>query len=574
MPQDMTDDVRFGRHNRNTMKTMLDAVSLQATQGADGDQPAITYLSNQDEPITITRRDFAQQAQAYARALQTMGIGARDLVVIAHTQSLESIYAFWGALLVGAIPSMFPTLTEKLDVNIYMRSMAELTRLSNAQAVLTTDDFAPTLREVVTACPVYGSQDLLEQVEIKNSPLLIETPAPDSIAFLQHSSGTTGLQKGVALSHKAVLNHIASYSDSLALGCDDVIVSWLPLYHDMGLIAGFLMPILQGVHLVLMSPFEWVKSPAILLKAIHDYKGTLCWLPNFAYNHCARRIRKRDYESLDISNIRAFINCSEPVRADSHTLFVERFAGIGAREDMLAVSYAMAENVFAVTQTHPQQPARVIHVNGHILREELRVDIVDAEHDNALAQVSCGKPIAGVQVRVLDDSGSDVGQDCVGEIAITSDSLLTGYYKRDDLQPIRDGWYMTGDRGFIHEGEVYVIGRSKDLIINAGKNVYPQDLEAIANSIEGIHAGRVVAFGVPDEREGTELIAIVAEVHTQDPDEQRAIMQSIRATIAQQTTVTVNFVKLVDERWLIKTSSGKIARNANRDKWLTERNLR
>jgi fatty-acyl-CoA synthase len=159
----------------------------------------------------------------------------------------------------------------------------------------------------------------------------------------------------------------------------------------------------------------------------------------------------------------------------------------------------------------------------------------------------------------------------VGEMAVRSDSMLSGYYKRPDLDPFRDGWYLTGDRGYVADGEVYIVGRSKDLIINAGKNVYPQDIEAIVNGVPGIHAGRAVVFGVPDEREGTELIVVVAEVRSDDPAEQRDIAAAIRLAVARSSTVTVSYVHLVNDKWLIKTSSGKIARAANRDKWLAER---
>jgi acyl-CoA synthetase (AMP-forming)/AMP-acid ligase II len=369
-----------------------------------------------------------------------------------------------------------------------------------------------------------------------------------------------------------VLNQLNTYSEAIQLNTDDVVVSWLPLYHDMGLIAGFLLPLVQGIPLVLMSPFDWVRHPAMLFRAIADYNGTLCWLPNFAYNHCARRIRQRDLDGVSVASMRMFINCSEPVRADSHTLFAERFASNGVTTKMLAVSYAMAENVFAVTQTAPGQGSRVDWVAQAALENALTAEPTAPEADNAIRVVSCGAPIRGTQVKVVDAQGQPLPERRVGEIAIHSDCLLTGYYQRPDLKPFTaDGWYLTGDRGYMAAGEVYIIGRSKDLIINGGKNVYPQDIEAIVNSVDGVHPGRAVVFGVPDEREGTELIAVVAEVNTDDADVRRGIGLAIRQTVAQQTTVTVSYVHLVGERWLVKTSSGKIARAANRDKWLAER---
>jgi acyl-CoA synthetase (AMP-forming)/AMP-acid ligase II len=353
------------------------------------------------------------------------------------------------------------------------------------------------------------------------------------------------------------------------LNGQDVIVSWLPLYHDMGLIAGFVMPLVQDVPLVLMSPFDWVQHPALLFRAIHDYRGTLCWLPNFAYNHCALRIRQRDVEGLSVSSMRMLVNCSEPVRHDSHQLFLECFAAHGVKPEMLAVSYAMAENTFGVTQTSPGLAARLDIVDRVDLQNRYARP-VSPDHPNAEVRVSCGPPIAGTSVRVVNEDGGELPERRVGEIAIRSDCMLTGYYRRPDLEPFKDGWYLTGDMGYIADGEVYIVGRSKDLIINAGKNIYPQDIEAIVNEVPGVHAGRAVAFGVADEREGTELIAVVAEVESHDLRERKQIATAIRQAVVRQSMVTVSYVHLVDAHWLIKTSSGKIARAANRDKWLAE----
>ncbi|MCP4424388.1 MAG: fatty acyl-AMP ligase [Chloroflexi bacterium] len=552
---------------RPSFHTLLNAIALTG-----GDETAIVYLETGQTAVAVTRQEFARRVHAYAAALQRLGIQPRDLVIIAHIQNLESIYAFWGAMLAGAVPSMFPTLTEKLDPAVYMSAMAELVSFSDVRAILTAEEFAPQLAERVT-CPVIGNQlSVISEQPIHNLQFTIHNSLfPNEIAFLQHSSGTTGLQKGVALSHRAALNQIASYSDAIGLNQQDVIVSWLPLYHDMGLIAGFLLPLVQGVPLVLMSPFDWAKHPALLFRAIHEYKGTLCWLPNFAYNHCARRIRKRDAVQFSLASLRLFVNCSEPVRHDSHRLFLNRFAALGVTPEMLGVSYAMAENTFAVTQTPLGRPARLDVVDGAALMGEQVAKPAANDSPDALTLVSCGPPISGTAVTVLDKAGQPLPERQVGEFAIQSDYMLTEYYKRDDLRPFRNGCFLTGDRGYMADGEVFVIGRSKDLIINAGKNVYPQDIEAIVNAVPGIRPGRAVVFGVPDEREGTELIAVVTEVETADPAERKAINKAIRQAIARQSMVSASYVTLVEPRWLIKTSSGKIARAANREKWLRQR---
>ena len=553
--------------NRCNFSSILDAAALTTLPD---DQPAIVYLETDSDPVVVRGKKFRSAVRSYAAGLQALGIKKRSLVVIAHTQNLESIYLFWAAMTAGAIPSMFPTLTEKLDPEIYIDSMEDLVRLSDVQAIFTTASFAQKLDRIVS-CPVYSTEELRNvAVHREFEDLEAIVPDPSEVAFLQHSSGTTGLQKGVALSHSSVLNQLADYSDAIALDSEDVVVSWLPLYHDMGLIAGFILPIFQGIPLVLMSPFDWARHPAMLFRAIHDHRGTLCWQPNFAYNHCARRIRQRDLEGLSVASMRMFINCSEPVSQDSYALFENRFASIGVRPEMLAVSYAMAENTFGVTQTLPGHTPNVDIVDRRALEQELRALPIDPSDSNAVAEVSCGASIVGTSVKVVDGDGLDISERQVGEIAIKSKCMLSEYYKRPDLNPFKDGWYMTGDIGYIAGEQVYVVGRSKDLIINAGKNIYPQDIESIVNEISGVTPGRAVVFGVLDDREGTELIVIVAETKINDAEQRQVISKTIRQEVSRRNMVTASYVKLVEPKWLIKTSSGKIARRANREKWLAE----
>lgn len=554
--------------NRRAFQTLLDAsMSLIAH---DKNRLALVYLETGQAPIELTRADLQAAILRYAQQLQSLGIQQGQLVAIVHTQNLESIYAFWACLLVGAIPAMFPTLTEKLDPQIYAQRMAELVSHSQVQALLTSDTFATQLSALVP-CPVYSSTQI--RVSVSAHDLQIYQAQAADIAFLQHSSGTTGLQKGVALSHQAVLNQIAHYSDVLDLQSEDVIVSWLPLYHDMGLIAGFILPMMQGIPLILMSPFDWISHPALLLRAIHAYRGTLTWLPNFAYNHMARRIRQQDSADLDLSSMRAWVNCSEPVRYQSHSEFLRRFAANGVTATQLTVCYAMAENTFAVTQTALSQAPRIDMVDQQALQTAGYAEPVIHTTAGGLMIVSCGFPLPNVQVKIVDADGLEVSERYVGEILVHSDCMLTGYYLRPDLNaPLFEGeWYRTGDMGYLVDNELFIVGRKKDLIIASGKNVYPNDLEAIVNTVEGVYQGRAVAFGVYDEREGTELIGIIAETELSSPEERQALALAIRTAIAQQSTVTANYVHIVDKGWLIKTSSGKLARSLNREKWQTEK---
>jgi acyl-CoA synthetase (AMP-forming)/AMP-acid ligase II len=393
---------------------------------------------------------------------------------------------------------------------------------------------------------------------------------PDDIALLQHSSGTTGLQKGVALSHRAVLSQLDAYSEAIRLDpSSDVIVSWLPLYHDMGLIACFILPILLGVPLVLMSPFDWVRAPYRLMEAVSKHHGTLSWLPNFAYNFCAQMIRPRHMEGVDLSSWRAVINCSEPVRAASHAIFYEKFQPYGLRPQALQTCYAMAENVFAVTQSPVgAQPVTAVVDSTAFISDRVVRAISDGGPGMTL--MSSGRPLKNTALRVVDGSGEELGDGVVGEIAIRSDSMLSGYYNRPDAtgKALINGWYLTGDYGFVLDGEVFVAGRKKDLIIVGGKNIYPQDLEALAGEVAGVHAGRVVAFGVFDERIGTEEVVIIAEADSRSAEERERLADEVRRYVTVNSAVALRRVEIVGPRWILKTSSGKVARGANREKFL------
>jgi len=220
-----------------------------------------------------------------------------------------------------------------------------------------------------------------------------------------------------------------------------------------------------------------------------------------------------------------------------------------------------------VTQTPPGRRPLIDLVDRQVLNESGRALAVERVQD-ATSLVSCGPTIPGTEARVVDQDGQLLPERWVGELAIRSNYLLSGYYRRPELQPFKDGWYLTGDMGYMAQGEVYIVGRAKDLIINAGKNIYPQDIEAIVSEVSGVRAGRAAAFGVTDDREGTELIALVAEVEEGAQESRQEINRAIRQALSHRAGLTASFVELVDPGWLIKTSSGKVARSANRDKWL------
>ncbi len=553
---------------------------IQNLYETDPNRTAIHWMQPRLPEHPMTRRELVAQAAGYAAAFEAAGIRPGEVVILILQHSEALAASFFGAVLHGAIPSIMPFLTEKLSPDSYWRSLKSLFEVTRPAAAVTYPEFETELRGAIpdggSVRTVILSSEISPVPEPDFSALRGRERTPGDIVFLQHSSGTTGLQKGVALSHQAVFRQLASYAKAIRLAPDDSVASWLPLYHDMGLIAGFLMPLLEGIPLVLMSPFDWVRAPYKLLQAVSQHRATLSWLPNFAYNFCAQKIRDRDLEGVDLSSWRAVINCSEPMHYQSHRMFLERFRSHGLKESALATCYAMAENVFAVTQGGIGRAVTVDTISQRGLLVD-RVARPAAGGEEAMRMLSCGAPVENVEVRVIDDAHRDLPERHLGEVVLRSDCMLSGYYRRDDLteKAFHDSWYLTGDLGYVADGEVYITGRKKDLIIVGGKNVYPQDLESLASEVPGIHPGRVVAFGVYNEEMGTEEVVIVAEQDAGAESPAAAgpegLANEIRARVTRGSDISLRQVQVVGRGWLLKTSSGKIARSANRDKFLAER---
>ncbi len=548
---------------------------LKSIHARDPERVAVTLQFSGREDVPVTYDQLLRAAGAFAHTLDREEIRPGEVVVLILQHSEELLYAFWGSILHGAIPSIMPFLTEKLSPERYRADLASLISVTRPAAIVTYPEFAADVRSALKEGDSVRAVILTNQLEVETG---LDFDAvrgfergPEEIVLLQHSSGTTGLQKGVALSHRAVFNQLNAYSGSLDLRDDDVVVSWLPLYHDMGLIAGFMMPILSGIHLVLMSPFDWVRAPYRLMQSVSKYRGTLVWLPNFAYNFCAQKIRDRHVEGVDLSTLRAVINCSEPVRWESHRAFFEHFQKYGLKWNALQTSYAMAENVFGVTQSRFDGEPLVVQIDREAFMSE-RVAKMPFDGRPSMKMMSSGKPLENVKIRILDEHGHDLPDCAIGEVALQSNCMLTGYYNRPDITQtaFRHGWYLTGDYGFIKDGELFVSGRKKDMIIVGGKNVYPQDLEALSYEVRGVHAGRSVAFGIFDEEQGTEEAVIIAEADSEDAVEQQKIADAIRAHVTKNSAIALRHVKVVGPKWILKTSSGKTARSANKEKFLKE----
>ena len=515
--------------------------------------------------------EMVLRGSGVARRLHDAGVREGDPVVVIIKDCIDLLSCWLAPLLIGAVPTLFAWPTEKLSRDYYEKSIARLLDIIGATALLTSEEIVESLRPLSKDAPRLRAILTVEGTEVPAQALIPPDAIlkdPETISVLQHSSGSTGLQKGVALSSRAIFNQIDHEARALRITDSDRYANWMPLYHDAGLIGGFLMPLLLRLPLSIVGPMDWVRDPALLLHMITRDRATVCWLPNFAYKFMATRISPRRLEGVDLSSMRIFVNTAEPVRASSHKIFMDKFAPLGLHPLALTACYAMAENVLAVSQTDPTKPTRVDVIDRAAFARD-DVATPPAPGQPGIDVVSGGTLLPNVKLKVFDKDFNELPDRRIGELAIQSDCMLTGYWNRPDLteQAFHDGWYMTGDFGYTAEGEVFPTGRKKDLIIVGGNNIYPQDLEWIADHTPGVHPGRTVAFGVDNEL-GTEDVVVIVE--TEEGHDAETVSAAVKAAIAKQSECVARTVHVVPPMWLIKTSSGKISRTRCKEKFLQE----
>ena len=542
----------------------------------------MTAWIDEDEEETVTFAEFRRRSRLQAGVLRKNDLTSGDRVVVIMPQGISAMTVFVGAMLLGAVPTFLAYPNFKIEPAKYRFGLTGVTANLHAKAVVIDEEFPNemlahvTLGEEAKLVRVGSARSDVEQelLPLKNQEGKDEAQKirADNLAFIQHSAGTTGLQKGVALTHAAVLRQLEHLAGALKVdGTADRIYSWLPLYHDMGLIACFMLPMVCHVPVVMQSPLDWVMHPETMLQIISEHKCTLAWLPNFAFQFVPRRTPPERWTRYDLSSLRSLINCSEPVRTGSMLEFQRAFR---IKSSVLQSSYAMAENVFAVTQSNIDRPDGPAHIcaDGQQFRSAHRIVAVEGT-PGSVTFTSSGAPLPNHEVRIVSDSGAVLKDGCVGEVQVKSDCLFEGYYNRPDLtsQTIVEGWYQTGDLGFLMEGELYVVGRKKDLLIIGGENIYPQDVEEIAASHPCIHDGRVIAMGVYNPDLGTEEIVLVAEVEGAELlCNTVAIEQEIRSQIVAGMGVAVRTIFLKPPKWIVKSTAGKAARSATREKLLKE----
>jgi acyl-CoA synthetase (AMP-forming)/AMP-acid ligase II/thioesterase domain-containing protein/acyl carrier protein len=540
---------------------------------SEPDNPILTFLYADGDEQTITAGQLHRDASCVAAFLHREGVRRGDVVPLVFDHGYELVAAFWGAMYLGAVPTILPYVPADRLSPADLERVGRIARFTDAPSVVTTVRLRSYLEQGlgaaacrVVALPVLPFAEPEQQSESWQA-------APFDPPYLQFSSGTTGSPKGVILSHAAVLQYARVSAEHFAATPSDVTVGWLPLYHDMGLVNLVFESFIVPHRSVLMSPADWLRQPHRLFTAVQKFRGTITWMPNFAFRYCTRRVQDEQIAGVDLSSWRIVGNSAEPVLLEDLQAFANRFAAYGLQESALTVSYGLAEHVAGLAWgTHDQAP-HVDWVNAKRLQEGKAVP-AEPYAVGSRAIVRCGEPLAGAAIRIMDDAGRELAEREIGEVVARSPFVFKGYYRmpEESAAALRDGWLHTEDLGYIADGYVYVCGRKKDLIIVGGRNIHPDPLETIAASVLGEHGRFAAAFGVPNPNLGTEMPVVVCELR-QLPDAATCLhfQREIREQIRQRLQVFVADVYLVDRGWIAKTTSGKINRAANRAKYLSER---
>jgi fatty-acyl-CoA synthase len=541
-------------------------------------------LYEEDEQLrTITFGELYHRASAVAVGLQQRGLEPAQTVAIMLPTCAEFFHSFAGILLAGGIPvPIYPPFRAD-RIAEYAARQANILRNAEARLLITfrqaeglarlLQPRVPTLRAVLNAQQMIGAQDAPKPVAAPGEWQPVEhlrhRAQAEDIAFLQYTSGSTGDPKGVTLTHSNLLANIHAILSRADVQPEDVVVSWLPLYHDMGLIGAWLVPLVSGIPTVVMSPLAFLSRPERWLWAIHRHRGTLSPAPNFAYELCLRKIADQDLQGLDLSCWRAALNGAETVRADTMQKFAARFAAYGLRREALVAVYGLAEASLAVSMPKFGSGYKVERVARKTFESEGRAVPAGSDDPAPLEFVNAGRPLANVEVRIVTSKGAEAGERAEGRLWFRSPSATSGYYHNPSAtgELIREqGWLDSGDLAYLVGGEIYITGRAKDVIIKGGRNLLPQEIEEVTGRIAGVRPGGVIAFGVPDARSGTERLVVAAEVR--DLARAQGMATEISRAVDLAMGLPPDEVKILPPQSIPKTSSGKLRRSETRRLYL------
>jgi fatty-acyl-CoA synthase len=536
------------------------------------------HLYEEDDTLhTITFGELYDRASSVALELKRRGLEPAQTVAIMLPTCADFFSTFAGILLAGGIPvPIYPPFRAD-RIAEYATRQSNILRNAEARFLVTfrqaeglarlLQPRVPTLREVLNSerlanAPVPAEPASNEWRVVEN---LSHHARGDDIAFLQYTSGSTGDPKGVILTHANLLANIRAIVTGVDIQPSDVAVSWLPLYHDMGLIGAWFVPLFTGIPLVVMSPLAFLSRPERWLRAIHRHRGTISPAPNFAYELCVKKITDENLAGLDLSSWRAATNGAEPVHADTLNRFAARFAPYGFRREALSPVYGLAEACLAVAAPQMGAGYKVDRIERSAFESEGRAIPATASDAAALEFVYAGKPLPSVDVRIVDADGRDAGERVQGSLWFRGPSATSGYYRNPAAtrEIMRDGdWLDSGDLAYWADGDLYITGRAKDVIIKAGRNIYPHEVEEIAGRVAGVRPGCVVAFGAPDARSGTERIVVAAELRNM-ADRDR-IAADITHAVNDAMGMPPDLVEVLPPQSIPKTSSGKLRRSETR----------
>lgn len=537
---------------------------------------AFVFVGDNGSARPVTRADLRRRTGQYAAALTRQRVGRGDVVLLAVDHGVEQVSLFLGAIAIGAIPCIFPCNTPKLDLDAYLERLTGAAQKIRPALLVVQQSAAKAVPPSSVDVAVLDITALQATAASEDGDAMVPAPArADDVAFLQLSSGSTGRQKAIPVTHGSVFNCVEARNAALQIDASDVIVGWVPLYHDLGLVGDVLTPLITGLTSVVISTLHWLARPVVLMEAIDRYGASVCTMPNFAFNYCVRRIEDAEMAGLDLGKWRVLCNAAERVRPDSFTSFADRFTRWGFRAEAFIAGYGLAENTLTVTMTPLRQPPRVDWIDRSALQDR-GVAVPTSDRSDAVGLVSCGVPLPNAELAIRSDEGESLPDRHVGELVVRSNCMFQGYVDDPErtAEALRDGWLCTGDIGYLVEGELYVCGRKKDVIVVGGTNVYAEDVEVVASRVKGFRPGRVVAFGVPDEHRDSEKIVVLGELHDPAAADARAIASELRRTVKKQLDVTLADVEFVSAGWIAKTTSGKISRWENRSKWLATLPLR
>ncbi len=528
------------------------------------DFPCLLFAQSDGSTEPLTLRELHARAAQVQALLQDRGLAPGDNVVVVLPTGPELVAAYFGVLFAGGVPALASTPTQRVSSpDAYRRLLAGLLACGPARFLYCDDKTADLARGGNVS--ILGGAQIVTRSDLDPSatPRAHVEGDPESVATIQFSSGSTGAPKGIELTHRAILNNIRAVRDGLGLTVADVSVNWIPLYHDMGLIDAFLLPLLSGCSTVLLQTTDFIREPRLWLEAMHRHGGTISWAPNFAYALCVNRIRDAALEGLDLSRWRIAINAAEPVLARTIEEFTRRFAPYGFRASAMTPAWGLAENVTIATAHPVGEPPRVEHIDRTALSAGRAVP-----SDTGFAVVAIGQCLPRCDVEIRDGERV-LGDRDVGQVWLRSDSLCAGYHRDPErtANALRGGWLDTGDRGYLAGDDLFFVSRTKDLIVIAGEKYVPNDIETVINQVEGVREGCAVVFGLLDEERGTEIAAAVIETKVESPAELDALQRAIRAHVTRSTGLALQHVKLVPPGGVHKTTSGKLARSATRDQY-------